>query len=156
MDMYDSALSPGHLLNEQVARHIFENLTCDGPVMIIIDDQNHCWPSDSEKFSKLNLTEDFLRQICARINDGVEPVIAKTDNCDIFAAQLATEKTNCGYVILALPGTKSDTTPANCDLADMLLNQVNLIAKLIEKNHLLYELQIKQFSRYAQSEAAAN
>ncbi len=156
MDIYEPALSPGYLLNEQVARHVFENLHSDGPVMIITDKDSHCWPSDSEKFSKLNLTEDFLRQICARINDGVEPVITKKDNCDIFAAQLATEKINCGYVILALPRAESDTDMANSDLAEMLLSQVNLIARLIEKNNLLYELQAKHLSMYTQTKSATN
>jgi len=38
----------------------------------------------------------------------------------------------------------------------MLLNQFGLIAKLIEKNNLLYEVQMKHYHACAQSEIASN
>jgi hypothetical protein len=69
---------------------------------------------------------------------------------------LATEQTNCGYVIIALPQYSPESTLINIDLIEILLNQTGLIAKLIEKNNLLHELQMKQFSLCGQCETASN
>ncbi|MHC4658931.1 MAG: hypothetical protein ACYS83_07105 [Planctomycetota bacterium] len=156
MDMYESLSSPSCVLNEQVARQMFEVLTEQGPVMVIVDREGHYWPSDSERFSKLNISELFLKELAAKIDDGVEPVVTQVDDCSVVAAQLATERTDCGYVLIALPQYSPESTLANIDLIEILLNQVNVIAKLIEKNSLLYELQMKQFSTYSQSEMGSN
>jgi Trk K+ transport system NAD-binding subunit len=156
MDMYDSLFSPGHLLNEQIARQVFDVLPEQGPVMVIIDREGNCWPSDSERFSEMNISESFLEELCAKIDDGAEPVVTQVNDCSIIAAQLTTEQTNCGYVIIALPQYSPESTLANIDLIEILLSQVSLIARLIEKNGLLYELQMKHFSGYEQSGISLN
>jgi Trk K+ transport system NAD-binding subunit len=156
MDMYEALSSPSCLLNEQVARQIFDILPEQGPVMVIVDRDGHFWPSDSEKFSKLSISEPFLKELQAKVDDGAEPVVTQVDECSIIAAQMATERTNCGYVIVALPQYSPESTLINIDLIEILLNQISLIAKLIEKNNLLYELQMNQFSVYGQSNIASN
>lgn len=156
MDMYEALSSPGYVLNEQIARQLFDILPERGTFMVIIDKDGHCWPSDSEKFSSLNISEAFLKEACAKIDDGDEPVITQVSDCSIVAAQLTTERTDCGYVIIALPQYSPESTLINIDLIEILLNQIGLIARLIEKNGLLYELQMKQFSVYGQSKMALN
>jgi len=156
MDMYEVLSSPSCVLNEQIARQIFEVLPDEGPVMLIIDRDGHSWPSDSEKFSKLNISESFLKELQAKIDDGAEPVVTHVDDCSIIAAQLATQRTDCGYIAIALPQYSPESTLINIDLIEILLNQISLIAKLIEQNSLLYELQMKQFSVYGESTVASN
>lgn len=156
MNMYEALVSPSCILNEQIARQIFDILPENGPIMVIIGKNGNCWPSDSERFSKLNINEAFLRDLCAKIDDGIEPIVSQADDCGIIGTQLATERTNCGYVIIALPQYSPESTLINIDLIEILLNQVSLIAKLIEKNNLLYELQMKHHSLYGQSEMATN
>lgn len=156
MDMEDWLFSPSCALNEQIARQIFDILPEQGPIMVIMDRDGNCWPSNSEKFSKLNISESFLRELCAKIDDGAEPVVTQANDCSIIAAQLTTEQTNCGYVIIALPQYSPESTLINIDLIETLLNQTGLIAKLVEKNNLLYELQMKQLSLYTQNKTASN
>ncbi len=156
MDIYESLFPAGCVLNEQIARQIFDILPERGPVMVIMGGDGHCWPSDSEKFSNLNISESFLRELCAKIDDGDEPVVTQANDCSVIAAQLATEQTKCGYVVIALPQYSPESTLVNIDLIEILLNQIGLIAKLIEKNNLLYELQMKQFSGYSQSKTPSN
>jgi len=156
MDIYDSLFSQGCMLNEQIARQIFDVLPERGPIMVIMDREGNCWPSDSEEFSKLNISESFLRELCAKIDDGAEPVVTQADDSGIVATQLATERTNCGYVIIVLPQYSPESTLINIDLIEVLLNQTGLIARLIENNNLLHELQMKQFSLYGQYEIASN
>ena len=154
--MYDSLFSPSCVLNEQIARQIFDILPEQGLIMVIIDRDGNCWPSNSENFSTLNISESFLKELCAKIDDGAEPVVTQADDFSIIATQLATEQTNCGYVIIALPQYSPESTLINIDLIEILLNQTGLIAKLIEKNNLLHELQMKQLSLYGQCETASN
>jgi hypothetical protein len=156
MDIYDSLFSPGCALNEQIARQIFDILPEQGPIMVIMDRDGNCWPSDSEKFSTLNISESFLRELCVKIDDGAEPVVTQADDFSLIATQLATEQTNCGYVIIALPQYSPESTLINIDLIETLLNQTGLIAKLLEKNNLLHEIQAKQFGLYGQCETASN
>jgi len=156
MDMYESLISPGFVLNEQIAREIFDVLPEQGPVMVIMDRDGNSWPSDSEQFAKLNINESFLKRLCAKIDDGAEPVVTGVNDCSVIGAQLATERSNCGYVIIALPQYSPESTLVNIDLIEMLLNQTGLIAKLIEKNNLLHEAQMKHYRMYGQSEIASN
>ncbi len=156
MGMCESLFSPGFVLSEQIARQIFEVLPEQGPIMVIMDRDGNIWPSDSEEFAKLNISESFLKELCAKIDDGAEPIITQANDCSVIATQLATEQNNCGYVIIALPQYSPESTLINIDLIEMLLNQVGLIAKLIEKNNLLYEVQMKHYGVCGQSEIALN
>ena len=156
MDMYDSSISGSCVLSEQIAREIFEILPEDGPVIVIADREGNRWPSDPERFSKLGISESLLRELCAKIDDGSEPVVTQADDYSIVAKQLAAEQTNCGYAIIALPQYSPESTLINIGLIEILLNQIGLIAKLIEKNSLVYDLQARQLSSYGKSESASN
>ena len=156
MNTYESLFSSGFVLNEQIAREIFEILPEQGPVLVIIDRDGNIWPSDSEQFGKLNISESFLKRLCAKIDDGDEPVVTGVKDCSIIGTQLATERSNCGYVIIVLPQYSPESTLVNIDLIEILLNQTGLIAKLIEKNNLLHEAQMKHYRMYSQSEIASN
>ncbi len=156
MGMCESLFSPGFVLSEQIARQIFEVLPEQGPIMVIMDRGDNIWSSNSEEFAKLNISESFLKELCAKIDDGAEPIITQANDCSVIATQLATEQNNCGYVIIALPQYSPESTLINIDLIEMLLNQVGLIARLIEKNSLLYEVQMKHYGLCGQSEIALN
>lgn len=156
MNLNESLTSSVFMLNEQVARQVFEIMPEQGPILLIMDKDGHSWPSDSEKFAKLDISEPLLKELCAKIDDGAEPVVSQINDCGIVAAQLATERNNCGYVILALPQYSPESTLINIDLIEILLSQINLIVKLIEKNNLLYEVQMKHYRMCGQSEIALN
>ncbi len=154
--MNDSILHPSSFLSEQAARHIFEIMPESGAVMVILDKEGNCWPSDSEKFSGLLLDQSILRQICQKIDDGQEPVISQHQDCSIVGAQLATSKINCGYVIIALPQYSPESALINLEIIEILLNQVNLIAKLLEKNNMLYELLLRHHVTASEPQSAGS
>jgi hypothetical protein len=156
MNLNKSLYSGVFMLNEQVARQVFELLPDQGPILIFMDREGNYWPSDSEEYAKLDISEPFLKELCAKIDDGAEPVITQINECSIVAAQLATERSNYGYVIIALPQYSPESTLINMGLIEMLLSQLGLIVKLIEKNNLLYEVQMKQYRVLGQSEIALN
>ena len=156
MTMYNSIFSRNCVFNEQIARQVFNSLPDQGPMMVIMDREGHIWPSDSERFSMLHAGEEVLKGLCSNIDDGAEPVLTQVGDYSLVASQLATDNHNCGYVIIAVPQSSPESTLANMDLVEILLGQVGLIAKLIEKNNLLYEHQVNQYRADPQTVAASN
>jgi hypothetical protein len=144
MDTFGLVYSPGFALNEQIARQIFDILPEDGPMMIIVSPKGEFWPSSSETFSKLNLSDEFIKDLAAKVDDGYEPVITQVNDCSIIAASLVTDRTNCGYIILGLPTYTPESTMANLTILEILLSEIGLIAHLIEQNNLLYHRQMNQ------------
>lgn len=156
MDICEPQLSRSSVLNEQIASEIFDILPEDGPIVIIVGRDGNHWVSDSANFSRLNMHDSFLKGLCTTIDDGAEPVVTQINDFGVVASQLATEQTNCGYVIIALPQYNSESTLINIGLIEMLLNQIGLIAMLVEKNELAYELQTKQLGMYSQNDIASS
>ena len=146
MDIYNSMFSPTFVFNEQIATQIFDTIPEDGPVVIIVDQDSNTWPSDSEQFHNLNVSESFLRELCYKIDDGYEPVIAQENDCSFVATQLVTDRSNCGYIIIALLQYTPDSILENISLIEMIINQICLVAKMIEKNNRFYEVQAKRHS----------
>ncbi|MDD5064912.1 MAG: hypothetical protein PHQ35_09190 [Phycisphaerae bacterium] len=156
MDTGNWLETPGCALDEQIAKEIFDILPERGPIVVIMDREGHRWVSDPEKFSKLSVRDSFWSKLCVKIDDGDEPVVTQADDYGIVAAELATEESKCGYVVIILPQYSSESTLVNINLVETLLNQIDLIAKLIEKNNQLCELQRKQLSSYTQQETSSN
>jgi hypothetical protein len=139
------------VLNEQIARQVFDILPEDGPLVVIISrplkgGSLNYWPNNTEGFTRLGITDGFLKDLCSKLDDGDEPIITQINDFSIVATVLVTERTNCGYVIMALPHYTPESTLANIGLIEILLSQIGLIAHLIEQNNLLYEHNMNQFA----------
>ncbi len=156
MNTYNSVFSGACVLCEQVARQVFDLADEQGPIMVIMDRDGHVWPSDSDAFARLEIGEDLLKGLCEKIDDGAEPVTVQLRQCTIAAGQLATDSTNCGYVMIILPGRGSESSPDNNDLVEIVLNLVSVVARLIEKNGRLYEHQVNQYRAFPQTTVASN
>jgi hypothetical protein len=156
MDTCDATFSATHLLNEQIARQVFDVLPERGPILLILDRDGACWPSNPEEFAKLNLSETLLKELRAKVDDGAEPVITQVGDVSVTIAQLSTDRTNCGYVVVALPRHGPECTLANIDLVEAMLNQITLIARLIEKSSMLTRSHVNHYAAYSASDAALN
>ena len=156
MDIFDTMSSTSSVLSEQLVPQVFNILPENGPLMVIMDKQGNSWFSDCEEFSKLNINVPFWKELCARVDDGVEPVITQVDDISITAAQLATELNNYGYVFIVLPRYNPESTLVNIDLIEALLNQTALITDLVEKNYQLRKIQMKPHCTCVNSEIKSN
>ncbi len=143
MDIFNSFNSSSFSLNEQLARHIFEYFSDSEKLVVIMDRNGNCWPSDSERFNEIHLDKNLLNDVFSRIDDGEEPLIVNLSGFTAMATQLTTEKTNCGYIFLVLPQDENPKEQFDFELMEILLNQLNLVARLIEKNSLLHDIQLK-------------
>jgi len=141
--MFDSLFSLNCVLNEQIARQVFDIIPEQDWLMAIITRDGNYWPSDSEKFHQFQIDEQLLKDLCDRVDDGAEPVVTQVGNYGVIITQLSTPRVNCGYVMIALGRYDTESISANMDIIEVILSQVNIIAALIEKNNHLYELQMK-------------
>jgi hypothetical protein len=146
MNIYNSLFSQSAMLNEQVARQVFEIIPEQGPLVVLINCDGNCWPSDSDRFEKLNLSADWMENFRSKIDDGVEPVISQIENYSIVGSQLDTGNAKCGYVLMALDGTGPESLISKMELVEMILGQFSLIARMIERCNSLYQTQAKLFS----------
>jgi len=156
MDAYDAMFSAAYVLNEQIARQMFQVLPDGGPVLAIVDGSGHYWASDPEAFAQLNLVDTLLGDLQVQVDDGAEPAMVQVGDATVVVTQLHTEETNCGYLILVVPGCNLDMTQTDLDLIDVLLSQTTLVARLIEKCSQLSDMQTKCYSAYGTSNAPAN
>jgi hypothetical protein len=132
-------------LNERVARQIFEAIPKDGPLVVLKDREGNFWPSSSNWFSELAIEKNYFKHLEEKIDDGQEPLIAHRSDFTIIGRQLTTDRTNCGYGFIILDKSSPESAIFNIELVEMLLSQMEIIAKLIEKNTLLYELRMRSF-----------
>jgi len=156
MDMYDAMFSAGYTLNEQVARRVFDALGENGPLLAIMDRSGNCWASDPEAFDQMCPGQTVLENLWAQVDDGLEPAVTQVGDKSVATAQLATEHTNCGYLVLILACRDAQWTQAAMDLAEALFSQIALVARLIETSSLLSDTQVKCYSAYGTSDAPAN
>lgn len=156
MEMFNAILSRSYALNERIACEIFEVLPECAPLVAIIDRQGHRWFNDEEAFAGLNLSDDLLGDLRAKVDDGAEPAAIQVGDAGVAMVQLATEHTNCGYLLLASPRCGLEATPAGLDLTGTLVSLVGLVAQLLEKDRMLSEFQMKCFSAYHTADAPAN
>jgi len=69
------------------------------------------------------------------------------DDWAVLAGQLRTGGRHHGYIVIGLPAAGAERAAADQPLAEMLLNQVNTIAELVEKNNQLHHQQLKAMSK---------
>ena len=151
MDLCSTKTSEPHALSEQIAREVFDMLPERGPMLVIMDREGHCWPSHPEEYARLGISDTFLQDLRAKVDDGAEPVITQVGETSVTVAQLATDQTNCGYVVVVLPRYSPESTLTNIDLVETLLNQITLIARLVEKTAVLTRGHMNHYSGLALS-----
>ncbi len=154
--MYDAMFSSGYVLNERIARQVFEVLPEGGPVLVIMDRDGNCWPSDPEAFERFNFSEALLDDLRAKVDDGADPAVTQVGDCGVTMAQLATEHTNCGYLIIAVSRCGSESVPASLDMIETLISLITLTARLTERNGQVNDAQMKCYSVYGSLEAPVN
>jgi hypothetical protein len=156
MDTCDATFSATHLLNEQIARQLFDLLPERGPIVMVMDRDGTCRSNDPQELARLNLSEALWADLRAKVDDGAEPVITQVGDASVTIGQLCTDRTNCGYMVVVLPRHSPESTLAHIDLIESMFAQITLIARLIEKSSMLMQSHVNHYAAYALSGAASN
>jgi len=137
MELCNTKMSETHALTELVAHEVFDVLPERGLMLVIMDRDGAHWSSHPEEFARMGIGDEFLQDLRAKVDDGAEPVITQVGEASVTMAQLVTDHTNCGYVIVVLPRYSPESTLSHIDLLETLLNEITLIARLVEKTSVL-------------------
>lgn len=146
MDTCDTTFSTGLSLNEQTARQVFDTLPEDGVVVAIMDRDGTRWLSDADAFDRLGLDEASIAEFRARVDDGVEPVVARLGDVSLSMSQLTTGHTNCGYVMVILPRGTGKPGVSDANLLEAYLGQIALVARLTEANRQLMKTRVEYYA----------
>ncbi len=156
MDVYDTMVTADQTLIEQIVAEVFDTLSESGPILNVMDRHGRCWSSHPNKLETLGLDQDLLGDLWAKVDDGAEPAVAHIGDTTVVGAQLATERTHYGYLLLAVSRGNAEWTPINFDLVEALFGQITLVFRLIEDKRHLDDTYAKSISIYGTAEAPAN
>ena len=131
-------------LNKKIAGAAFASLSESGPFLAILDGDGNYSASDPDRFADFFSDARKLAQICTSIDDGCDPVITQAGGAVVVATQLDAERMRCGYLLVALPGYTYESAVANMDLIEVLLDQMQVIAGLVEQNSMIGDYGPKQ------------
>lgn len=144
--IYQAILSSSHVLIEQVGRALAPEQSGFGPFWVLLDQNKAVRAGDRKRLSEVVEDQELLYRVCSQVDDGFEPAICQVGQSVIAAGQFCTERTNCGYMVLVLPGYCYETAEANAEMIEMLMTQLVLLAGVIEKNNQLHQAHLSQKS----------
>ncbi|HSV27386.1 MAG TPA: hypothetical protein VLH60_05785 [Sedimentisphaerales bacterium] len=132
MNLFDAISTSSDIVTGRIASQIFSVLPEDGPGIAIIDRHGHRYTSEPELLGGHGISDEKVRDVCSRVDDGYEPVIAGSEGTTLICTHLSTDRCNYGYVILVMDGYCPVAAVANMPLVEMVLAQLTLIARLME------------------------
>jgi hypothetical protein len=133
MNLFDAISTSNDLVTGQIVSNIFSALPEDGPALVIIDRHGHRYTSEPDAMAVRNITDEAIKDLCARIDDGFEPIITKSGETTLVGTHLATDRCNYGYALLLMRNYCPVSAMANIALIETILAQMNLVARLTER-----------------------
>jgi hypothetical protein len=133
MNIFDAISTSNDLVTGQIAGNLFSALPEDGPALVIIDRHGHRYGSEPDALMVRNITDEAVKDLCARIDDGFEPVITKNGETTLIGSHLATDRCNYGYALLLMRNYCPVSAMANIALIETILAQMNQVARLTER-----------------------
>ncbi len=146
MDIYETLFSSAMILNEQIAHELFTDTPESGPILAIFDPQGNHWSADEAVFEQVFHKSGQIPQICRRVDDSGQPVISMIEDWSVIASELNVGTENCGYIFIFLPDYTPEMTMQSLSLVELLFQQVETIAALINKNNKLHKEKLKTLS----------
>jgi len=146
-ELYKSLISGTETLMGQLQGHLFGMTEPEGPVLILVNSQRQYSMNHPGRVQFLQEGPEILSAICEQIDDGYDPCVCAVDGGAVIGVQLATEYTDCGYLLIFMPGYQTDTIERNMDLFELVLAQTQVICHLLEKNNQLHQVHLSGMSR---------
>ena len=147
-DIYKELFDSSPLLTEQIRGHLFNLVGLDGPVLVVVDTERRPQTSHPGRVGfLLGDNARLIEEMCSRLDDGEDPLVVRVKGGCVAAAQLATERVHCGYLLVFLEGYAPETVGANMRLVELILAQAQLVCELVEKNNQLHRLRLVHLSR---------
>ncbi len=156
MELFETATHPEKMILEQCSSLVFDCISSDSALIVLMDRDGQYWCNDKAQFDSLDVDRKLFRRLRANVDDGEEPVLTQHNEHTFIASGLSSQATHFGYIFMVIPAPGPETALVNTEFIEMMLTQMNLIISLIEQNHYLQNLQNQQMRNYAHCPAASN
>lgn len=132
MHVCDTVCSHSTTMIDRLKQDLSHMLPEERVEIVFVDKHGTYWSSRMGESSGLGADEPVLVDILARIDDGHDPLIMSLNDTCVVASQLVTSITNWGYIVVLFPKRNSDSALPSLDLAELVLDQIKLIAQMHE------------------------
>ncbi|AQT68667.1 hypothetical protein STSP2_01836 [Anaerohalosphaera lusitana] len=146
MDVFSSLFSFSPMVVEQLMGELKESLPEDGLFVVIRDEDGNWWSSEESESGAVSEFGGELELLCGRIADGYDPVVCELGDKIAAGRQLEGEEITCGYVFVMVDRDQVGSAEGVNSLIEMVLNQICMGVRLIEKNNRLHHDRLKQMS----------
>jgi hypothetical protein len=130
------------MIINRIASMVFDSFEGTDLIVAILGRSCSYVANKLDIFESVFSDQRILSELCRRIDDGQEPLIAHIDGYLIAASALTFGFDNIGYVVILLPDEAPEKSLECLDFVEIILNQCSLIAGLVNRNQ-----QLKKFSK---------
>lgn len=124
------------MIIEQIAKLVFEKFP-DDIVLAILGRDGSLIANKPEIFRQVFPVNNLLNELCARVDDGHEPLISQVDGHLVAASGLSTDTGSIGYAVMLMPNDSPEKSIECHDFIEIILEQFSLIAALVDLNQQL-------------------
>jgi hypothetical protein len=125
------------MIIEQIAELIFNKFADTDIALAILGRDGSFIANKPEVFGKVFPAHRLLAELCAKIDDGCEPLISQVDGHFVAASDISTDSGSIGYAVMLLPNDRPEKSIEYHDFIEIILEQFSLIAGLVELNQQL-------------------
>jgi len=125
------------MIINQIAHTVFDSFANTDIVVAILNHNGSYVSNKLDVFERIFAERILLDELCRRVDDGQEPLIAHIDGYLVAASGLSAGFNGVGYAVMLLPAGSFGNIPESLDFIEIILEQFSLIAGLIEQNQQL-------------------
>jgi hypothetical protein len=125
------------MIIERIAELIFNKFDDTDIVLAILGRDGSFIANEPEAFGKVFPVHRLLEELCAKIDDGCEPLISQVDGHLVAASDISTDSGSIGYAVILLPSDNPEKSIEYHNFIEIILEQFSLIAALVETNQQL-------------------
>jgi len=125
------------MIIEQIAELVFNKFADTDVVLAVLGRDGSFIANEPEVFGKVFPANKLLAELCAKIDDGCEPLISQVGGHFVAASDISTDSGSIGYAVMLLPNDSPEKSTEYHDFVEIILEQFSLITGLIEANQQL-------------------
>ena len=131
----------------KIARTVFDCFQDSDIILTILDRTGSYVSNKVDVFEQVFSRQELLDNLCGRIDDGCEPLIAQLGDYSVAATGFSANGSFGGYAVMLLPGCNLEKAIGCTDFIEIILSQITLLADRVVQDSqipgLAYEAQLQ-------------
>ncbi len=136
MELCEQPVTDSCSLIPQISAQLCQCFGQSGIDVMVVDRSGETASGSAEALELFHSDGKLFGDICGRIDDGDEPVIAEVASAAIVGAALHTGSTFLGYIFVVLYASEKRSVLAHIDIIEVVIRQAELIAGMVHQRAL--------------------